>query len=173
MLDINLIYNILNSEDISIYEEELFTLIPELKYEKDFEQRSKWHVYDVWHHTLETIKACDNKEDKLVMLLHDIGKPFSYQDDGDIRHFKGHAEKSYVMSKEILKRFNLSELENETILKLIRLHSTNINIEDINTDNKEFYKRLLKIKMCDAKGYEKEHSKMILKDLEKIRIKIN
>ena len=31
--------------------------------------------------------------------------------------------------------------------------------------NKEFYKRLLKIQICDAKGYEKEHSKEILKEL--------
>ena len=31
---------------------------------------------------------------RLVLLLHDIGKPFSYQEDGNIRHFKGHAQKS-------------------------------------------------------------------------------
>ena len=166
MTDINVIYNILLSDDILLYENKLFELIPELKYEKGFEQRSEWHSFDVWGHTLATINACDmNKEDRLVMLLHDIGKPFSYQDDGSIRHFKGHAKKSEEISKTILDRFNIDNSKKETILKLIELHSTKIDTSLINKDNKEFYKRLLKIQICDAKGYEKEHSKEILKEL--------
>ena len=30
---------------------------------------------------------------RLALLLHDIGKPFSYQDDESGRHFKNHALK--------------------------------------------------------------------------------
>ena len=104
------IYDYLLSDNIQLYENELFEIIPELKYEKNFEQRSEWHCFDVWGHTIATINACDNNvEDRLVMLLHDIGKPFSYQEDGNIRHFKGHAQKSAEMSKKILDRLNIPE----------------------------------------------------------------
>lgn len=174
MKDVTLLYNILLKEKVELYENELFELIPELKYEKNFEQRSEWHCFDVWHHTLATIEACDlNVEDRLVMLLHDIGKPFSYQDDGEKRHFKGHADKSADISKEVLSRFNIPKENKTNILLLIKLHSSVIKEENINKDNIEFYKRLLKIKICDAKGYEIEHSKMIIDNLEKTRIKIN
>lgn len=174
MLDINLLYNILLKDNISLYENEIFELIPELKFEKNFEQRSEWHCFDVWHHTLATIEACDmNAEDRLIMLLHDVGKPFSYQDDGEIRHFKGHANKSADISKNILDRFNIPEETKNIILQLIKYHSIPIKEENINLNNVEFYKKLLKIKICDAKGYETEHSKMIIENLEKTRIKIN
>ena len=33
-------------------------------------------------------------EERLALLLHDIGKPFSYQDDGETRHFKELNDKS-------------------------------------------------------------------------------
>ncbi len=55
MLDINIIFNILLSDNILLYENELFELIPELKYEKGFEQKSEWHCFDVWDHTFATI----------------------------------------------------------------------------------------------------------------------
>ena len=164
------IYDYLLSDNILLYENELFEIIPELKYEKNFEQRSEWHCFDVWGHTIATINACDNNvEDRLVMLLHDIGKPFSYQEDGNIRHFKGHAQKSAEMAKKILDRLNIPEKNKNTIIKLIDMHSKKINIESINAENSDFYKRLLKIKICDAKGYEEEHSKIINKELDKLK----
>lgn len=164
------IYDYLLSDNILLYENELFEIIPELKYEKNFEQRSEWHCFDVWGHTTATISACDNNvEDRLVMLLHDIGKPFSYQDDGNIRHFKGHAQKSAEMAKKILDRLNIPEKNKNTMIKLIDMHSTKINIESIDAENLDFYKRLLKIKIYDAKGYEEEHSKIINEELDKLQ----
>lgn len=110
MNDLEKLYNYLLSDQVEVFENEIFELIPELKFEKDFEQKSIWHQYDVWHHTIKTIEACDkNKEDRLVMLLHDIGKPFKYQEEGNIRHFKGHAKKSKEISKPILERLGLEK----------------------------------------------------------------
>ena len=174
MFDINFLYNILLSDNITLCENELFNLIPELKYEKGFEQKSEWHCYDVWDHTLTTINACDmNPEDRLIMLLHDIGKPFSYQDDGVIRHFKGHAKKSAEIAKIVLDRFNINDEEKNIILKMIELHSSRIDVNDITKNNIDFYKRLLKIQICDAKGYEQEHSKKILQQLNYTKSKLS
>ena len=44
----------------------------------------------------------------MAALLHDIGKPFSYQDE-EVRHFHGHPEVSADMTEEILKRLGYSK----------------------------------------------------------------
>lgn len=160
-------------DDISIVEDEIFSIIPELRSEKNFEQKSEWHSFDVWNHTLATINACDaNFDDRLILLLHDIGKPFSFQEEGNIRHFKNHAKLSAKMAKDILLRLNIPECKINVMVKLIELHSSKIEIQTINKYNIEFYKRLLKIQKCDAKGYEKEHSVQIYQQLENTEIEL-
>ena len=73
------------------------------------------------------------------------------------------------MAKKILDRLNIPEKNKNTMIKLIDMHSTKINIESINVENLDFYKRLLKIKIYDAKGYEEEHSKIINEELDKLQ----
>lgn len=173
MNDLDKIYSYLSFDNIGLFEEEIFKIIPELKYEKDFEQKSEWHCYDVWNHTVHAVNSCDKEvEDRLILLLHDIGKPFSYQDEGNIRHFKNHALKSKELSKPILERLNVPKEKIKIFLKLIEMHSSKICIEEINSNNKDFYKRLLKIKFCDASAYEKAHSKYITDELETISKKL-
>lgn len=150
--------SILNNENI------IFEIIPILKYEKGFEQRSRWHWYDVWNHTINAVSASDKDfEIRLVLLLHDIGKPFSYQDDKDIRHFKGHALKSKEISKNILEDLGYKGEMLEELLFLIGEHASKINDLDINSDNIDLYNKLLDVKLCDASAYEPIHArKMIL-----------
>ena len=66
---------------------------------------------------------------RLTLLLHDIGKPFSYQTDGEIRHYKGHPEKSKIMAYEILKRLGYEEKYIEKICFYIENHDTEIKDE--------------------------------------------
>lgn len=173
MNDLDKLKYYLLCDNISIVENEIFKIIPELRSEKNFEQKSEWHSFDVWNHTLAVINACDKSfEDRLILLLHDIGKPFSFQDEGNIRHFKNHAKHSANMAKDILKRLNIPEFKIDIMVKLIELHSSKINIEDINKENIEFYRRLLKIQKCDAKGYEKEHSIQIYNKLENLEFEL-
>ena len=48
-----------------------------VKNEKDFSQNNPWHIYDVWNHTKTVLKnSKPDKEIRLALLLHDIGKPF-------------------------------------------------------------------------------------------------
>lgn len=174
MCKTNKLKEYLLSDEILIHENEIFEIIPELSYEQGFEQKNEWHCFDVWNHTIATINACEkNFEDRLVMLLHDVGKPFSYQDEGNIRHFKGHSIKSAEIAKNILDRLNISLLNKQIILELIKMHSSKIIIENISLENVNFYKRLLKIQKCDAHGYELSHSLQILKQLDIIEKEIN
>lgn len=147
------IHKILLSEDVvsSIKENisYLIEIIPEIKDMIGFEHNHPHHHLDVWNHTLLALSLSQKDFDiRLVLLLHDIGKPHSYQDD-EVRHFKGHPEKSSEMSKEILKRLKFKEDEIYKICYLIETH-------DIPITNKEIEEKLelsitrFKIQCCDA-----------------------
>ena len=142
---------ILKSESISEDgEKTIFEIVPELLDEKDFPQNNPWHIYDVWNHTKKVLENSKiDKEIRLVLLLHDIGKPHSYQDDENgIRHFRGHSQKSAEISEQILKRLGYSENEISQICFLIANHDKTIQPEVINADNLERYKKLLHIQYC-------------------------
>ena len=139
---------ILSLDNITEKEEQIiFDIIPELKYEKDCVQNNPWHIYDVWNHTKKVVQNSKaDKEIRLVLLLHDIGKPHSYQDDENgIRHFRGHSQKSAEISEQILKRIGYSENEISQICFLIANHDKTIEPEVINISNLEIYKKLLHI----------------------------
>ena len=70
-------------------QESIFKYIPELESMVGFEHRHPHHNLDVWKHTLAVLENLKDETDielKMAGLLHDIGKPFSYQ-DGEVRHF--------------------------------------------------------------------------------------
>lgn len=130
-----IIEQILQSDIITEKEEQIiFKIIPELIDEKDFPQNNPWHIYDVWNHTKKVVQnSKSDKEIRLVLLLHDIGKPHSYQDDENgIRHFRGHSQKSAEISRQILKRLGFNENEISQLCFLIANHDKTIQPEIIN-----------------------------------------
>ena len=165
--------NKLSTEYLDSKKEEIFEIIPELKHEDGFDQKSSWHIYDVWKHT-EVVLSNSNHdfEERLALLLHDIGKPFSYQDDGEIRHFKGHAQKSAEIAEPILQRLGYDKKSIERIVFLIKNHATKINIENVNEENIELIKKLLNVQFCDTKGYNPEKISPVLQRLDCIKQKL-
>lgn len=91
--------------------DELLLIIPEIKKIIDFKHKHPHHHLDVWQHTLEVIRNLNTTDIELNMagLLHDISKSVQYQDDGEVRHYHGHPEVSYEMTKQILSRLNFGE----------------------------------------------------------------
>ena len=90
----------------------------------------------------------DDFEIRLVLLLHDLGKPFSYQDE-EVRHFRNHAAVSANMSKIILKRLGFDDGYIKYVCYLIEHHDTPISNEQIVNDY-DLCLKLLKIQKCDA-----------------------
>ena len=127
----------------------LLNIIPEINGMIGFEHKHPHHHLDVWNHTLLALSrsSCDIKI-RLVLLLHDIGKPFSYQ-EGEVRHFKRHPDVSSKMAKDILKRLNYNDEEVEEICYLIKVHDNFIKNIDIVNDRKICQERF-KIQFCDA-----------------------
>ena len=112
----------------------LLDIIPEISYMIGFDQNNPHHHLDVWNHTLLALSLSKNDFDiRLCLLLHDIGKPFSYQDE-KVRHFKNHQNVSSIMSNIILERLDYDIDYRNYICNLILLHDSRINDKLISED---------------------------------------
>lgn len=171
------LYSILMSEDIidSINNnlDIILNLIPELKAEIGFQHNHPHHHLDVWNHTLTALEYSPKDfEIRLVLLLHDIGKPYSYQEEKNIRHFKGHAMKSSYMAFKILKKLELNDEEITKLCYLIEQHDSPITNNEINT-NKELAQLKFKIQCCDALAHNPLKLEKRIMYLLEINEKIN
>ena len=106
-----------------------FTVIPELESLNNFQQRTPYHIYDIWIHTVKVVASVKNtKELRIAALLHDIGKPQKFTVDQDgIGHFKGHQEISAEIAYRILRSLKFSNSEIENICSVIAIHDLRPN----------------------------------------------
>lgn len=114
-----------NCESILIEYKEVFAVvIPELAPCFDFEQNSKWHLYDVYTHIVKSVALTPKKDYmRLAMLFHDIGKPYcKTTDDKGQDHFKGHPAISTGLAEKILLRLHASNEIKQKALTLIKYH---------------------------------------------------
>lgn len=127
----------------------LLNIIPEIKDMINFPHNHPHHHLDVWKHTLLALSLSKSDFDlRLCLLLHDIGKPHSYQ-DGKIRTFKGHPLKSSIITNEVLNRLNYKHDYIREITYLIENHDTSINRKNVINNYELCFKRYL-IQYCDA-----------------------
>ena len=131
----------------------LLILIPEVKYMIGFEHKHPHHYLDVFEHTLEVIRNLNTNDLELNMagLFHDIGNPFSYQDE-EVRHFHGHAKVSYDMTKEILTRLGYDDEFIGRVSYLVEMHDTLIDPNNLD-NNIELVKKRLLLQYADAKAH--------------------
>lgn len=106
------------------YRDVIAVFIPEIKPMFDYNQHTKHHNRDLWHHTTYAVKSIDNSPLlRMSMLLHDIGKPKACKRDEDgTCHFKGHPKYSAEMAETILRRLKYSNDFIETCITLIKYH---------------------------------------------------
>lgn len=104
------------------------TVIPELLPSVNFDQKNKYHIYDVYTHTAKAVEnAPDDETVRLAMLFHDSGKPQCMTEDADgTRHFFGHPEVSAEIAAEVLGRLRSDTATRERVSLLCKLHDHNI-----------------------------------------------
>jgi len=162
--------------------QEVFTeVIPELSPTIQFEQNTPYHCYDVFTHTIKSVKSAPpDVKIKLAMLLHDIGKPSCYtEDENGVGHFYGHAAVSAEMAEQVLKRL---KYDNDTIdiVKKVVLYdvaevvpsSKNIKLW-LNRIGEERCRQLLQVIKADAMAQAYEHGMQKEIILEKIHVMLD
>ena len=142
------------------YREIIAQIIPEMRPCFDFDQKSHFHMYDVYEHIVRTIDSApqDSVLFRRTMLFHDIGKPpkFTVDENGE-GHFKGHAKTSADMCRDIMKNLRYDNNSIEQTCLLVAHHSDKIHndiqikklVSEIGEDN---FFMLMQIKRFDNYG---------------------
>lgn len=110
------------------YAQIIAVFIPEIAPCFGFDQRTKYHAYDVYTHTLKTVAAVPpDPVLRLAAFFHDIGKPSSYflGEDGQ-GHFYGHNAVSARMTDEIMQRLRYPNAVREQTVLLVAHHDEQI-----------------------------------------------
>ena len=140
------------------FREVFFVIIPELKRCYNFNQKSKYHAYDVYTHTVKSVS--NSKKDLIVrwaLLLHDIEKPscFSVSSDG-AGHFYGHQIKSSKTAEVILRRLKADNKTINLVKNLIYLHDSKTDLtraqikRQMSKYDYEFLSYLTEVRIGDA-----------------------
>lgn len=111
----------------------LFTFLPELEPMLNCAQETKYHIYDVWEHTLHTLAEAPVKpEVRLALLFHDCGKPAKKTRDAQgIAHFKGHAQQSAKIAASALERLHCANKILHAVVTLVRMHDLTLPLRQI------------------------------------------
>lgn len=131
----------------------LLFFIPEINCMMKFNQKDPSQNYDLWNHTLLTLYNAEELlyndfDTRLALLLHDIGKPFSFE-EGDVRHYPDHNIVSSKMAYTILKRLGYKESFINTITYLIKNHDKAISDGLIKSDP-ELAQKLYQVQHCNV-----------------------
>lgn len=147
------------------YVDVLGEVIPELMPMKGFQQRSKYHCYDVLAHTAVALQHTPlNPKLRWAVLLHDCGKPLSFTtDELGNGHFYGHNKVSAELGERILKRLKFDRKTRIEIVTLVGIHDVWIEAKRssvrrcISHLTPNLFLDLLELKRADNWGQAKEY----------------
>ena len=113
----------------------LQAILPEVSTLKGVEQSPQHHPEgDVFTHTIVMLEGLARDcVPTLAMgvLLHDIGKPATFQRAMDRIRFNGHAEKGVEIAEGICERLRFSNAETEQIVALVANHMRFMHVRDM------------------------------------------
>ncbi len=138
-------------------------ILPELTDCKKIKQPTQYHQEgDVLTHIFKSLhdmpKDWVTKELVWALMLHDIGKPATYEERPDRIHFEGHAELSAKMAAKLLRRLKFSNAEITKIAWMIDHHMTVGFIPEMRRAHQvslflhPWFEDLMKLHYCDEHG---------------------
>ena len=97
--------------------------IPEILPCIGFDQKSRFHCYDVWEHTAHSMAHVSPiKHLRYHMMFHDLGKPLCFTEDERGGHYYGHTERSAEMAQTIMARLKFDNETRRRIETLMNWH---------------------------------------------------
>ncbi|MBI4971428.1 MAG: CCA tRNA nucleotidyltransferase [Candidatus Omnitrophica bacterium] len=100
-------------------------ILPEIAAMKGVEQGKDFHPEgDVFIHTKLLLDKLKHPDVTLAFgaLLHDVGKPVTFQREGEKIHFYQHADIGAQMTKQLMKRLRFSNKEIEDVTECVQDH---------------------------------------------------
>lgn len=164
------------AEVIREYHDVIEVFIPEFAALFGCEQNTPYHIYDVAEHTLHALEAAeDDRELKITMFFHDIGKPLAKTTDANgTDHFKGHARIGAQMCVDVLKRMRFDNKTVERVSTLVGIHSEHCPKTEAEAKlmlcevGEEYYRGFMKVRRADCLAKANPHSHD--EKLEKMRL---
>lgn len=104
----------------------LNVVLPELTPMEGLDQRTKYHIYDVFEHTAWVVHHSPATPlARWAGLLHDVGKPDAFfTDEEGVGHMYGHPKVSEEHVRAIAKRLRFSRAFTHDLALLVRYHDT-------------------------------------------------
>ncbi|MBO5282594.1 MAG: HD domain-containing protein [Lachnospiraceae bacterium] len=134
-------------------------ILPELDRCMETPQHHPHHCYNVGEHILHSLGGVPPEKDlRLAMLLHDIGKPRTWETDEEgISHFHGHPAVSAEMAREILRRLRFDNDTIVTVRRLVEFHDYGNDVTPtpvivrraVNRIGEDIFPKLLIVKRAD------------------------
>ena len=132
-------------------------LTPEFVKMHGFDQRNKWHIYDILEHTAVAVENTPCVLPlRLAMLFHDTGKVHTFfADENGVGHFYGHGEKSAEIVRSYLNKYKYDNHTKDRVIWLVENHDVPTEERELivkrrlNKMGKERFLELLQIQRAD------------------------
>ena len=142
------------------YHDVITGVLPWLAPMVGFDQRTPYHRYDVWEHTLRAVDAVPPTEVlRLTMLLHDSGKPACFTlDEQGVGHAYGHQARSAAIAEEVLACLKADNATRDRVLLLVAHHDMPLSTEPavltrrLNLLGEDALRQLIEVQRADALG---------------------
>ncbi|MGI6215074.1 MAG: CCA tRNA nucleotidyltransferase [Christensenellales bacterium] len=133
----------------------LFTVLPQLEPSYHCPQRTVFHSYDVWEHTLRALSYSPvDLAVRWALLFHDSGKPHTvtYSPDGNT-HFRGHPAVSARLAREAMADLKQSSSLTKAVILLVTHHDDRIGPDNLqywlSKLGPEMFFKLMQVKRAD------------------------
>jgi poly(A) polymerase len=110
----------------------LEVILPEVADMRGVAQPPQYHPEgDVWTHTKAALDALENPSPVLAMatLLHDVGKPPTYEEAPDRIRFHNHDDVGAEIAERVCRRLRFSNEEIEAIVSIVKRHMAFLNLQ--------------------------------------------
>lgn len=152
-------------------------VLPEFDRMMEVEQQNPHHCYSVGEHTLHSMEGtAPEKNLRLAMLFHDMGKPYTHtRDENGIDHFYGHAKVSRDLAHGILRRLKTDNDTIAIVTKLVEHHDLKIELSEkgmrraISRQGEDIFPALFDVKYADVCGQSQYERQEKLAEIQKMR----
>ena len=139
------------------YADVMTEVLPALAPMIGFDQRTKWHRYDVWEHTVRTLEKTPPLEAlRWAALLHDCGKPSCFTVDAQgVGHAWGHQKRSGELAAQMMAQLKMDNATRDRVVLLTANHDVELSSDTpvlrraLHDFGEEALRQLLKLQRAD------------------------